>query len=321
MKKTYIPVSRYARILLLSALLFGGMTSATYANERNTAYSSVKNPEIPRSMTFAGQKVDLDRIDMFERLDRELTSMAYTHGNTLLVIKRANRFFPMMAPILKKNGVPSDMLYLACIESTLDTRALSGAKAAGLWQFMPETGRQFGLEVNEFVDERYDPEKATEAACRYLKQAYSKYGNWESVAASYNGGMGRISSELSSQGVDTAYDLYLVNETNRYMFRLLAMKAIMEHPKNFGFTLSKHQLYQPVECEKVTVNTPVDDWAAWAKQHGITYMQLREFNPWIRSKKLPNKTGKSYTVKIPKQGDLYRSRLKYKTYNHDWVVD
>ncbi|MBD5313781.1 MAG: lytic transglycosylase domain-containing protein [Bacteroides sp.] len=272
-------------------------------------------------MHFAGVKVDLDRTDRWERLDRELTSMAYTHGNTLLALKRANRYFPVLAPILKKNGVPDDMIYLAVIESTLNPRALSPAKAGGLWQFMPSTGKDYGLEVNDYVDERYDPVKATEAACRYLKNAYAKYGNWESVAASYNGGMARISNELDAQQVDTAYDLYLADETMRYMFRLLAMKIIMENPKEFGFHLTSDQLYQPLEYREVTVSTPVEDWPTWAKQQGIDFMTLREHNPWIRAKSLPNKTGKTYTVKIPTKDSLSRSHQKKSVYNRAWVTD
>lgn len=285
------------------------------------SYSVVNNPHIPSSMTFAGKKVDLDATHMWERLDRELTAMAYTHGNTLLAIKRANRYFPVIAPILKKNGIPDDMIYLAVIESTLNPRALSPAKAGGLWQFMPTTGKEYGLEVNEYVDERYDPVKATEAACRYLRSAYSKYGNWESVAASYNGGQGRISSELSSQGADSAYNLYLADETMRYMFRLLAMKQIMEHPKDYGFRLTSDQLYQPMEYEQVKVDTAVEDWPTWARQHGIDYMTLRENNPWIRAKSLPNKTSKTYIVNIPTKDSLSRSRQKKTVYNRDWVTD
>ncbi len=284
-----------------------------------TPLAAVRNPKVPKSMKFADQKVDLDRIDMFERLDRELTGMSYTHGNTLLTIKRANRYFPVMAPILKSEGVPEDLLYLACIESSLNPRALSPAKAAGFWQFMPATGKEYGLEVNEYVDERYDAEKSTRAACRYLKNAYRKYGNWESAAASYNGGQGRISSELSSQQVPTAYDLWLADETSRYMFRLLAMKMIMENPIDYGFIISADQLYQPLEYDTYEVNTPVADWPTWATEHGTNYMTLRDHNPWIRAKSLPNKSGKTYIVKIPKEKSLRRSTIKNKTYNKKWV--
>lgn len=281
--------------------------------------SVVQSPVIPASVSFAGTKIDLDRIDMYERLDRELTAMTYTHGNTLLLFKRANRYFPEIIPILKKNGVPEDIVYLACIESTLNPRAYSAAKAAGLWQFIASTAKHYGLEVNEFVDERYNTEKATAAACRYLKDAYKKYGNWESVAASYNGGMARITKELASQNATTAYDLYLVDETSRYMFRLLAMKLIMENPREYGFILQSDQLYQPVRTETVTVSGPVEDWPTWAKQHGINFMTLREYNPWIRAKSLPNKTGKTYKIKIPNKDDLKRSTQKKIVYNKNWV--
>lgn len=284
-----------------------------------TPLAAVRNPKVPKKVKFADSQVDLDRIDMFERLDRELTSMAYTHGNTLLTIKRANRYFPEMAPILKKEGVPEDLLYLACIESNLNPRAMSPAKAAGFWQFMPATGKEFGLEVNDYVDERYDVEKSTRAACRYLKNAYNKYGNWESAAASYNGGQGRISSELFSQKASSAYDLWLVDETNRYMFRLLAMKMIMENPSAYGYILAPDQLYQPLEYDIIEVNGPVSDWPTWAKQHGTNYMTLRDHNPWIRAKSLPNKSGKTYKVRIPTEKSQKRSTVKNKTYNKKWV--
>ena len=284
-------------------------------------FPNVVNPEIPAKVTFAGNTVSLDRDDMYERLDRELTSMAYTHGNTLLTIKRANRYFPVMAPILKRNGVPLDMLYLACIESTLNPRALSPAGAAGFWQLMPATAKEFGLEVNNFVDERYNLKKATEAACRYLKRAYSRYGNWESVAASYNGGMARISRELQAQGQNTAYNLYLTDETSRYMFRLLAMKLIMTRPADYGFSLKANQLYRAAECTPVKISGPVDAWQQWAIDHGTTYMALRDHNPWIRAKSLPNKTGKTYTVMVPKPGAQMRSRQKPTIYDRNWVKD
>lgn len=297
------------------------MAAALLAASATTAqnFTTVVNPQIPASVSFAGTQVSLDRDDMYERYDRELTSMAYTHGNTLLTIKRANRYFPILEPILKRNGVPTDMLYLACIESYLNPRALSGAKAAGIWQFMPSTAKEYGLEVNEYVDERYNPVKATEAACRYLKKAYARFGNWESVAASYNGGMARVSRELESQKQSTAYDLWLTDETSRYMFRLLAMKEIMEHPSAYGFRITPEQLYRQADCKEVTVNGPVEDWAAWAKSQGTTYMALREMNPWIRAKSLPNKTGKSYTVLVPKAGAQLRSKQKVTVHDPRWV--
>lgn len=316
------PTKKYLfTIFFASAMAFGTCHDAVAGFPMTGAdgNAAVQSPVIPTSVTFADKKIDLDRIDMYERLDRELTAMTYTHGNTLLLIKRANRYFPEIIPILKKNGVPEDIIYLACIESTLNPRAYSAAKAAGLWQFIPSTAKQYGLEVNEYVDERYNTEKATVAACRYLKDALKKYGNWESVAASYNGGMARITKELASQNATTAYDLYLVDETSRYMFRLLAMKLIMENPREYGFVVQSDQLYQPVRTQTVEVSGPVEDWPSWADSHGINFMTLREYNPWIRAKSLPNKTGKTYKVKIPNKNDLKRSTQNKIVYNKNWV--
>lgn len=264
------------------------------------------NPEIPRSITFGGEKIKIDDYDKVERLDRELTSLMYTHGNTLLQLKRANRYFAQLGEILDKNGVPRDLLYLACIESMLNPTAISPAKAAGLWQFMPDTGRQYGLEVNEYVDERMDPVKATEAACRYLKQSHSKYGNWESAAAAYNAGQGRISRELSNQGQNTAFDLWLPEETMRYMFRLLATKLIMENPEHYGFQLRNDQKYPELDYRVVEVKGPVNDWAKWAKDNGTSYYMVRRHNPWIRNKSLPNTNGKTYKVLIPTDESMKR---------------
>lgn len=279
----------------------------------------VLNPTVPRKLTIFGETVDLDPAYNAERLDRELTAVTYTHGNTLLTIKRANRYFPMMAPILREGGIPEDMLYLACTESMLNPRALSGAKAAGIWQFMPDTGRQYGLEVNDYVDERYHPVKATEAAVKYLRNAYKRYGSWVSAASSYNAGMGRISNELASQQVGTSLDLWLVDETTRYPFRIMAYKLIMENPDAYGFALSPEQLYQPLDYRTVEVDYPVDDWSVWARSQGVTYRDLREANPWIRAKSLPNKDGKTYQVLVPVKDHNLRSKMKPQVYNKAWT--
>ncbi len=282
----------------------------------NTEFSIVLSPSVPSEVTFAGQPINLDRTDMFERFDRELTSIAYTHGTTLLMIKRANKYFPVMAPILKKNGIPLDFLYLACVESSLNPRAISPAKAAGFWQFLPSTAREYGLEVNDYVDERFNIEKATEAAARYLKSGYRRYGNWESVAASYNGGMARISKELASQQQKSAFDLYLTEETSRYMFRILAMKAILENPSAYGYRIEPSQLYYPVATKVIEVDYPVEDLPQWATDNGTTYQWLRELNPWIRAKSLPNKSGKKYYIHVPDgKKSLSRSANAKKVFN------
>jgi hypothetical protein len=208
---------------------------------------------------------------------------------------------------------------LCVIESGLDIRALSPAKAAGLWQFLNVTGKQYGLEITDEVDERYHVEKATEAACHYFKAAYAIYGNWVDVAASYNAGMGRISSEKNKQMVDSALDLLLVSETSRYVFRILAMKTIFENPAMYGFILKKENLYPPIAIHYVEVDTEIEDLMLFAKENGINYMQLKEFNVWLRDRKLKNPKGKSYLIAIPEKKDLYYDARKIKVHEAAWI--
>lgn len=310
-------------LTLLSSALFAtpaALTQQPYG-QTSTILAPVRIPCVPDRISFADTTYDLNRIDLYERLDRELTAISYTHGSTLLLIKRANRYFPEIIPILRSNDVPTDFVYLACIESSLNPRAYSSAKAAGIWQFTPSTAKQYGLEVNADVDERYNIEKATEAACRYLKNSKSRYGNWESAAAAYNAGPTRITKELDAQLASSALDLYLVEETSRYVFRLLATKMIMENPRAYGFQISADQLYSPMKYTTVDVSDPVEDWPAWAKEKGLTYYQLRDANPWIISKKLPNTSGKTYKVKIPTKESLYRSTADKTVYNPNWITN
>ena len=291
------------------------------STEASPVFGVTASPDIPMSVTFAGEKVSFDRLDMAERLDRELTGIIYGQTTTELCFKRANRYFPALAKILKEQGVPLDFLYLAVTESSMDYNAYSSAKAAGTWQLLAGTARDYGLEVTDEVDERFDPEKSTVAACKYLKAAYKKYGNWPTVAASYNAGMQRITNELSKQQVSSSFDLYLVQETSRYVFRIIAYKLLMESPKRYGYRFSRKNLWQPVDYTTVEVTGSVASWIDWAKGKGITYAQLREANPWIRSTKLTNSGGKTYKVRVPKQSELYRSKRSYTVYNKDWVVD
>lgn len=278
-------------------------------------------PDVPEYVTFAGEKIELDRYDLYERYERDLTATCYMHSTTLLTLKRANRYMPVIEPILQKEGVPIDFVYLAAIESHFNPRAYSSAKAAGIWQFMPKTAREYGLEVNEFVDERYNVEKATVAACRYLKNAYKKYGDWISAAASYNAGMARISSEQAQQGERNVLDLLLTEETSRYVFRILTMKQVFAAPAEYGFVLKAQQLYQPIAATTIEVDTPIVSLSDFAKQHGTTYMQLKEFNPWLRARELPNKTGKVYQIRIPVKKDMYYTKSRqYKSYRPEWVV-
>lgn len=278
-------------------------------------------PDVPEQTSFAGETVDLTRYDMYERYERELTAACYMHSNTLLTLKRANRYLPTIVPILEREKIPVDFIYLAAIESSFNPLAYSPAKAAGIWQFMPTTAREYGLEVNSDIDERYNVEKATVAACKYLRNAYQKYGSWIDAAASYNAGTQRITSERSKQGVESALDMHLVQETSRYVFRIMAAKQVMSKPSDYGFIIREKQLYQPIKTRTVEVTTTIEDLAAWAQEQGITFKQLKDFNPWLRSRTLPNKSGKKYQILIPLKEDMYyNNNREYRTYDKNWVV-
>ncbi|NNE54656.1 MAG: lytic transglycosylase domain-containing protein, partial [Flavobacteriales bacterium] len=222
----------------------------------------------------------------------------YWHSNTFLTLKRANRWFPVIEPILEKHGIPEDFKYLAIIESGL-TNAVSPAGATGYWQFMKTTGKSYGLEVNSEVDERYHVVKATEAACKYLTDAYMKYGNWALVAASYNMGMGGLNSKLDHQKVNSYWDLLLNSETGRYVYRILAVKEIMSNRDDYGFVIDEKELYSPYETKVIEVSEPVADLAQWALDNNINYKILKTLNPWLRSKSLTNSSRKTYEFIVP----------------------
>lgn len=289
--------------------------------QRPQVLSMTASVDIPDEMTFADEKIVFDRYDRRERMDRELNSFTYFHSTTLLLFKRANRIFPIIEPILKQQGVPDDIKYIAVIESSLDHRATSPARAVGLWQFMSGTAPQFGLEVSTEVDERYHIEKSTVAACRYLKDAYRKYGSWSAAALSYNGGQGRITNELSNQSASDALDLWLVEETTRYYYRMLAIKTIFENPAQYGFVIRGDQLYKPMEFKEVRVSGAIPSLVSFARENGVTYAQLKDFNSWLRDTKLTNRSGKTYTILIPTKESLYyRKGEKYKVHNEKWIA-
>ena len=222
----------------------------------------------------------------------------YWHSSTLLTIKRANRWFPVIEPILAKKGIPADFKYLALIESAL-MNVVSPSGAAGFWQFLEKTGKEYGLEINKEVDERYHVEKATEAACDYLNKAYLKFGNWTLVAASYNAGQGRIDESIDRQQSRNFYHLYLNDETSRYIFRILAMKIIYENPVKYGFKMEKGDLYDPLDVKTVKVTSTISDLPAFARQQNTTYRMLKELNPWLRSDKLTVRGGEEYFIALP----------------------
>lgn len=258
--------------------------------------------ELPKELDFAGEKVPLEYYDVRENLDRELLSTIYFHSQTIRYIKNAPRYFSIIEPILKSNGVPEDFKFLAVAESGFDPRAVSPSKAVGLWQILEATAKENGLEINDEVDERYHIEKSTEAACRILKSAYLKYGSWSLVAASYNGGRFGVDRQIASQKVKSYYDLLFVEETSRYVFRILAFKLVMENPEKYGFSVDKDQVYPVIETKTIEINGPVPNWANFALENGINYKILKMFNPWLRDTLLKNPTRKTYNIKIPEKG-------------------
>ncbi len=263
---------------------------------KNTEFRS---PVMPDSVAFAGEWVPLDRFDVKESLDRELLSNAYFHSQTIRLIKLAPRYFSIIEPILKEKGIPDDFKYLAVAESGLNPRAVSPASAVGFWQFMKGTALQYGLEVNSEVDERYHVEKATYAACDYLLDAYKKYANWTLVAASYNAGMRGIERQMERQKTDSYYNLLLVEETGRYLFRIVALKLIMEKPEQYNFIVQEQEKYPIIKTNNVEITGSIEDFADFANGLGINYKLLKDFNPWLRETYLKNPSGKKYIIEIP----------------------
>jgi hypothetical protein len=255
----------------------------------------------PVEIDFAGEKVPLQIDDVKERFDRELIVNANLHSSTIIILKRANRAFPIIEPILAKCGVPDDFKYLAVIESAL-VNATSSAGAKGVWQFMPATAKEKGMEVTEVVDERYDLIKSTEAACIYLLKAKEKFGNWTLAAASYNGGMTGVQNKLDEQRVSSYYDVLLTDETARYVFRILALKEIMKNPTMYGFDLSQKELYKGLQTKTVMVDSTINNLADFAISQGINYKILKIHNPWLRDRKLLNPNKKVYQIEIPTEG-------------------
>ena len=309
----------YPKIVLF--MLLSTLTMAAQNNTGTTALS-YSSPQVPESIMFCGKEIDLTRFDRHERMDRELLAFTYMHSTSLQTIKRANRYFPIVEPILKEHGIPDDFKYLMAIESNCSPLARSHVGASGLWQFMQTTGREYGLEVNKNIDERYHVEKSTVAACKYLHDAYEKYGSWVDAAVSYNAGMQKVARERERQGVKSSLDMHLVDETSRYVFRILATKLLFENPAKYGFRIKANQLYQPIKTQTVEVTSTIDNLATWATKQGITYKQLKDFNPWLRTQTLPDKSGKLYKIAIPLKEDMYyTTQRKYVTYNPKWVVD
>ncbi len=295
-------------IFTLIILLLAGIFGYNFKTDPHTE-TSVKNGflnhyriyavPLPDSLTFVDETVPITHSDIRERIDRELLVNTYWQSNTLLMIKRSHKYFPIIEPILKEEGVPDDFKYLAVAESGLqNVTSPSGAK--GFWQIMKKTGKDLGLEINDDVDERYHLEKATKAACEYLKKAKQKFGSWTLAAASYNAGVNKISKELEKQKVNNYYDLFLNEETSRYVPRIIIIKEILEHPNDFGFLFSENDLYKLSPTKKIEVDSSITDLALFAKNLGTNYKTIKLLNPWLRKNKLENKNQKKYLIKLPK---------------------
>lgn len=257
------------------------------------------SPDLPKTLDFAGEKVPLDRWEVRERLDRDLVVNYYAHGGTITVLKQVGRYFPLIEERLKANGVPDDFKYVCIAESSLQPQVTSPVGAASLWQFMKDTGTRYGLEINDEVDERYNVKKATDAACAYFKDSYRKFGSWTAAAASYNCGQGGYSSQSTFQGGSTYYDMAFPEETNRYIFRILALKCIISHPQSYGYMMQPGDVYKPVKSKIVEVTATVDNLADFARSNGCNYKLLKLANPWLRARTLTVKPGKKYEIEIP----------------------
>jgi len=259
---------------------------------------NVKSLELPEEMYFAGERVPLEIPDVRERLDRELHVNTYWHSSTIFLIKKAHRWLPQIEKILKENNIPDDFKYLTAIEGAF-TNAVSPANAVGFWQFKKDAGRENGLEIRKTVDQRYDPLLSTNAACQYLRKAHNKFGNWTNAAASYNRGMGGLQRALDNQKVGSYYDLLLNEETSRYVFRILAIKEIIEDPKKYGFNIDEDHLYNSEELRYVEIDDNINDLVQFAQEQGINYKLLKRHNPWLREKKLSVSRDKVYRIAIP----------------------
>lgn len=272
----------------------------------NKVYGAI----LPDKMDFAGEPVPLHDFTVIESMERELLVNTYFHSQTLMVHKRAGRWLPIIESILKKNGVPDDFKYIPLIESNL-MNTISPKGATGFWQFLEPTAKQYGLEINEDVDERYHIERSTEAACRYFKDAYRAFGNWTMAAASYNVGIEGLKKQIDKQKTTTYYDLSLNDETARYVFRILAVKEILSNPRQYGYQLRKKDIYPPIPTDTFSIDTVNVDLADLAIRKQISYKILKYFNPWLRKNLLVNKNNKRYVLQIPKPGfqEAYMARL------------
>ena len=296
-KKPTVSVALLATVGILS------LAFSTHTTEKCLQFTAIEDYNVfalpmPEQLDFSQEPLPLFMPDIKERMDRELLVNTYWQSNGLLLFKRAHKFFPILEPILESYGIPEDFKYLALIESGLQ-QVTSPAGAKGFWQIMKSTGKEYGLEINSNVDERYNIKLSTQVACQYLLKAKEKFGSWTLAAASYNAGMSRIASELERQSVSDYYDLLLGEETGRYLFRIVALKEIMSHPKKYGFNFEDKDLYDYAPTYDIEIDTAVADFVQFSQDFGINYKQLKRHNPWLREEFLNNKSRKKYKIELP----------------------
>jgi hypothetical protein len=282
----------------ISVVSIANANNEQQSNSINSNSQNIKVIHAPKSAFFAGEELPLSYFDVCESLERELNQITYSHSLTLLTIRLSGRYFGIIDSILKKHGLPDDFKYLCVAESNLQN-AISPAKAVGFWQFLSDVAEYYGLEVNDEVDERYNIEKATVAACKYLKEAYHKYNNWALAAASYNMGMTNLNKVIENQQMHNYYDLMLNPETSRYLYRIVAYKIVFSNPELYGFYVADNEKFRPFEYGEITVNYPIMNIADFAQKHNTNYKIIKILNPWLRKNKLTNKAKKTYKIKIP----------------------
>lgn len=302
--KTLLIIAAASLVLMIIIAFVMSIVAIRTANKRPVSLEQIviqsHDIEFCDDIYFAGERVPLEMFNIRERYERELLSNTYFHSNTMVLIKRSKRWFPVIEPILKEYGIPDDFKYLCVIESYL-SNVVSPAGAAGFWQFMKSTAQEYDLEISKDVDMRYNVELETEAACKYFLKAYERFGSWTLVAAAYNAGSARVAKFMKEQGATSYYDLLMAEETERYVFRILAIKSIFENPEKYGIYVSDKLSYAPYKYDIIIVNESVENWTEFAKEHGITYKLLKVFNPWLRSNSLKVHKGEVYEIKIPKK--------------------
>ena len=263
----------------------------------------ITSPKIPTYLELAGEIIPIDNFEVYERMEREFISNTYFHSATILALKRATRWFPVIEPILKINNIPDDFKYLCVAESNLDN-VISPAGATGFWQFMKPAGEKYGLEINSLVDERYNVEKSTEAACKYLKDSYDMFGNWILSAASYNMGQDGVKLQMERQQAKKYFNLVLNSETSRFVARIVSLKYILQYPEAYGFDIKADEKYKPLEFYEIKLDGSVSDFPDYAKSLGINYFILKLYNPWLRDNYLSNKSKQVYMIKLPTEGSI-----------------